>query len=123
MSAFAKFSIPADAGRTELHNQMNLTGCEVSYNRLPAGAAIPFVHKHKENEELYLITEGSGEFYLDGELVAVKAGDCLRIDPSCERCTKAGAEGLAYFCIQTKQGSLQHFTMDDGVMCETKAFA
>ena len=101
MSAFAKFSIPADAGRTELHNQMNLTGCEVSYNRLPAGAVIPFVHKHKENEtEVYLIVKGSGEFFVDGESTKVAAGDCVRIDPAGERCIKAGPDGLSYYCIQ-----------------------
>ena len=30
--------------RTELHDRLGLTGCEVSVNRLPAGAAVPFVH-------------------------------------------------------------------------------
>ena len=33
--------------RTELHETLGLTGCEASYNVLPAGAAIPFVHAHK----------------------------------------------------------------------------
>ena len=122
MANFAKLSLAADAPRTELHNDLHLTGCEVSFNQLPAGVAIPFVHAHKENEEVYLFTRGAGEFYLDSEIVAVKAGDCLRVDPKCERCIKAGAEGIAYYCIQAKAGSLQHFTADDGVMCETKAF-
>ena len=34
----------AQAPRTELHDQLGLTGCEVSINSLPAGAAVPFVH-------------------------------------------------------------------------------
>lgn len=29
--------------RTELHDELGLTGCEVSVNDLPAGAAVPFV--------------------------------------------------------------------------------
>lgn len=31
----------AQAPRTELHDQLGLTGCEVSINSLPAGAAVP----------------------------------------------------------------------------------
>lgn len=123
MSNFAKTSIDFSASRTELHETLKLTGAEISYNALPAGVAIPFVHKHKDNEEIYLFVNGEGEFYADGEIVAVKAGDALRVDPACERCIKAGAEGLAYYCVQVKAHSLGGFTMTDGVMCESKAFA
>ena len=42
----------AQAPRTELHDQLGLTGCEVSINSLPAGAAVPFVHAHKQKENL-----------------------------------------------------------------------
>lgn len=124
MSNFAKMSIPADAARTELHDTLKLTGCEVSFNKVPAGVATPFVHKHKENEEVYLIVKGSGEFFVDGEITKVAAGDCVRIDPAGERCIKAGPDGLSYYCIQCKAGSLEQFTMSDGEMCpNTKAFA
>lgn len=123
MSNFAKLSLAADAPRAELHDALKLTGCEVSFNNLPAGVAVPFVHKHKENEELYLIVKGSGEFFLYGEIITLAAGDCVRVDPACERCIKAGNEGLSFYCIQTKAGSLEHFTTTDGVACETKAFA
>ena len=54
--------------RTELHDQLGLTGCEVSVNQLPAGAAVPFVHAHQQNEELYGILSGAGEIWLDGEV-------------------------------------------------------
>lgn len=35
--------------RTELHNELNLTGAEVSINNLPADASVPFVHSYKNN--------------------------------------------------------------------------
>ena len=56
--------------RTELHDELGLTGCEVSVNDLPAGAAVPFVHAHRQNEELYGILSGAGEIWLDGEVPA-----------------------------------------------------
>ena len=41
-------------GKTELSymKKLSLTGAEISLNELPlAGANVPFVHSHKENEE------------------------------------------------------------------------
>lgn len=109
------------AARVELHDLLKLTGCEVSVNRLGADAAVPFVHAHKQNEELYGILEGSGELWLDGKVYAITAGDWFRIDPAGKRAIKAGKEGLYFICIQTKAGSLEGFTMTDGVLCEEKA--
>lgn len=41
---FRRISLES-APRTELHDALGLTGCEVSVNALPAGAAVPFVHR------------------------------------------------------------------------------
>lgn len=108
--------------RTELHDRLGLTGCEVSVNRLPAGAAVPFVHAHKENEELYGVLQGSGEIWVDGEVHALKAGDWFRVSPAGKRAIRAApSEGIVFICVQTKAGSLGGYTMTDGVICEGKA--
>ena len=52
MKNYTKTNIGND-GRTELHEALDLTGAEISINRLPAGAGVPFVHSHKNNEEIY----------------------------------------------------------------------
>mgnify|MGYP006957406699 CR=1 FL=1 len=46
MKNYTKTNIGSE-GRTELHDALALTGAEVSINRLPAGACVPFVHSHK----------------------------------------------------------------------------
>lgn len=119
MSNFKSFHLDLTAGRTELHDALNLTGAEVSLNNLPAGVSIPFVHAHTNNEELYIVLSGEGVFFVDGEEFVVKAGDCVRVDPKGQRCLKA-ADGTAlrYLCIQTRKDSLQGYTMTDGVMSE-----
>ena len=104
--------------RVELKEALNLTGCEVSINELPANASVPFVHSHKQNEELYLVLKGGGTLFIDGEEKAVSEGDAIRIDPDGKRCFKAGAQGMKFICIQTKRGSLEQYTMDDGVINE-----
>lgn len=110
------------APRTELHDKLGLTGCELSVNELPAGAAVPFVHKHRENEELYGVLEGRGELYIDGEVVQIRAGDWFRIASEGHRAIRAAADSaLRFVCIQTKTGSLEHYTFSDGEQCEDKA--
>lgn len=102
--------------RSELHDLLSLTGCEISINALPEGVAVPFVHAHTENEEVYIILEGQGEFFLDGEVESLKAQDVLRVDPKCVRAIRATQGTLKFICIQSKQNSLTNFTATDAVL-------
>lgn len=107
------------ASRTELHELLSLTGTEVSINNLPAGVSIPFVHVHTNNEELYIVLSGKGSFFVDGEEFLISEGGCLRVDPKGERCLKAADDSaLRYLCIQSRAGSLQGYTMSDGIISE-----
>lgn len=107
------------ASRTELHELLSLTGTEVSINNLPAGVSIPFVHAHTNNEELYIVLSGKGSFFVDGEEFLISEGDSLRVDPKGERCLKAADDSaLRYLCIQSRAGSLQGYTMSDGIISE-----
>ena len=101
----------------ELHEKLGLTGAEISVNELPAGAGVPFVHSHKENEEIYGILAGKGKAVIDGETVDLTAGDWLRIAPAAKRQFFAADDsGITYLCIQVKENSLEHFTATDAVM-------
>lgn len=111
--------IDMNEDRSELHDLLHLTGAEISYNTLPAGVSIPFVHAHTENEEIYLILEGAGLLYIDGEEIAIRRGDCFRIDPQGHRCLRADADSpLRFMCIQVRAGSLDNFTQSDAVVLQ-----
>lgn len=113
MSNFQKISIAHEA-RTELHESLNLTGAEISINTIPAGGQVPFVHSHKQNEENYGITNGHGNFMLDGEKVELHAGDWLRVAPEVKRQLSAAPDSsISYICIQVKKDSLLQWTMTD----------
>ena len=108
-------------GRGTLHDVLGLTGSEISVNELPAGVSVPFVHAHKLNEEVYIILEGKGQLFLDGEEVNIEKGNVIRIDPDAARCFKADKNSnLKFICIQTQANSLTQFTENDAVMVETK---
>lgn len=74
MSNFNKISVAQEA-RTELHDKLALTGAEISINNLPAGTCVPFIHCHKNNEEIYVILSGKGKAVIDGEVIEL-IGDC-----------------------------------------------
>ncbi len=116
MANYAKKNI-GNESRTELHEALSLTGAEISINNLPAGANVPFVHSHKTNEEVYGILSGEGKVIIDGEEIALTAGDWLRISPVAKRQFFASEnEGISFVCIQTKENSLEGFTADDAVV-------
>lgn len=115
MSNYSKVSVAQDA-RTELHDQLSLTGAEVSINNLPAGAGVPFVHSHKNNEEIYFVVSGKGKAVIDGETVELCAGDWLRIAPAGKRQFFAAEDcAISFICIQVKENSLGAYTMADAV--------
>ena len=71
MANYTKTTIGKE-NRIELHEKLSLTGAEISLNELPAGANVPFVHSHKENEEIYGILSGNGKAIIDGEEIKEK---------------------------------------------------
>lgn len=116
MSNYTKTNI-GNEGRMELHEALSLTGAEVSINSLPAGAGVPFVHSHKNNEEIYGVISGKGTATIDNETIKIVAGDWLKISPAAKRqFFAANDSSITYICIQVKENSLGGFTADDAVI-------
>jgi mannose-6-phosphate isomerase-like protein (cupin superfamily) len=65
----------------------------ISYQRLAPNFRVPFGHKQKDQEELYVMLSGSGRVKLDDEVVALKTWDALRVPAEIMRCFEAGPEG------------------------------
>ncbi len=116
MKNFEKTTV-GEGARTELHDLLHLTGAEISVNALPAGACVPFVHAHKQNEEIYAVLAGKGKAVIDGEEVPLAAGDWVRVSPAAKRQFFAAPdEGIKYFCIQVKENSLGGYTAADALL-------
>src|SRR5512145_552059 len=79
-------------GRVTLHNDLALTGSEISINELPAGVGLPFLHSHKRNEEVYIVVKGKGRFQVDGDEIELVEGSVVRVDPPGVRCITADAQ-------------------------------
>ncbi len=104
-------------GKTFIGELLGMTGMEVSLGVLLPGESIPFLHAHKQNEELYLVLSGRGEMQIDGAVVPLRPGTALRIAPAAVRCWRAlGDEPMAYVVVQAKAGSLEQATASDGLV-------
>jgi quercetin dioxygenase-like cupin family protein len=63
------------------------------------GARMPWGHRHREQEEAYVVVSGSGRAKLDDEVIELSEWDVLRVAPRVIRSFEAGPEGLDIVCI------------------------
>ncbi len=118
-----KLEVPAlnrtARGKLFIKDFLGLTGMQISLNKLPAGAAVPFLHKHKVNEEAYIFIKGQGQMQVDAEVIDVQEGSIVRIAPDGSRSLRNNSnEELHYICIQAQENSLKQDTFDDGIKDE-----
>jgi mannose-6-phosphate isomerase-like protein (cupin superfamily) len=103
-------------GKKFLREELDLTAMEVSINKLSFGDSMPFTHKHRENEELYLFLKGKGEFCVDGEWFDVQEGSAVRVSPEGARTWRSSkTDELIFIVIQAKAGTMQGSTIEDGI--------
>ena len=63
------------------------------------GARMPWAHRHRVQEEAYVVVGGSGRAKLDDDVVELSVWDVLRVAPAVVRSFEAGPEGLDVICI------------------------
>lgn len=106
-------------GKQFVKDATGATSCEISFGTLPTGAAVPFFHSHKANEENYIILSGAGKFQIDDQVFDVAEGSVIRVSTDCDRNLKCTSEApMTYICIQATEGSLRACTADDAVITE-----
>ncbi len=104
-------------GKVFISEKLNTTSVEISFQVLGAGKEIPFDHRHNENEEVYIVLKGKGEFIVDDETTEVKEGSIVRIAPPAKRRWKNNSDDdLLVMVVQGAEGSLNKFTVTDGRM-------
>jgi mannose-6-phosphate isomerase-like protein (cupin superfamily) len=65
----------------------------VSYQRFAPNFRLPFGHKHKSQEELYVVLSGSARVKIDDEVVELGPFDAVRVDNEQMRGFEAGPDG------------------------------
>jgi mannose-6-phosphate isomerase-like protein (cupin superfamily) len=73
----------------------------VSYFRYGPGYRAPYGHRHREQEEAYVIVAGSGRMRLDDEIIDLRQWDVVRVAPNVVRGFEGGPEGIEMIAIGT----------------------
>jgi mannose-6-phosphate isomerase-like protein (cupin superfamily) len=71
----------------------------VSYFRYGPDYRAPFGHRHREQEEAYVVVGGSGRMRLDDEVVDLAKWDVIRVAPGVGRAFEGGPDGLELIAI------------------------
>jgi mannose-6-phosphate isomerase-like protein (cupin superfamily) len=72
---------------------LDLGGSGVSYQRLAPNFRVPFGHRHKTQEEVYVLVSGTARIKLDDEVIGLEPWDAVRVAKETMRCFEAGPEG------------------------------
>lgn len=93
-NAAEKFGMPPGLEARFGRATLGLEKSGVSYFRAAPDFKIPWGHKHREQEEVYLVVRGAAVVqFEDGETVELGEWDALRIPPDVARSLKAGPDG------------------------------
>lgn len=115
--SFAEIS-KLENGKAFMHDDLNLTSCEISINSAPKGFKVPFSHKHKQNEEVYIIIKGTGIITVGDKKIEVKEGSAVRVATGVARTIENTGDGeFNFICVQAKEGSLTQFGFGDAELC------
>jgi uncharacterized cupin superfamily protein len=99
-----KFQMPEGMDVRFPRRELGCTTGGVGIETLAAGVRIPFGHTHAEQEEIYVIAEGSGRIKLDDEVHELRQWDLLRIGPGVTRNLEAGSDGITLIAFGAPLG-------------------
>jgi mannose-6-phosphate isomerase-like protein (cupin superfamily) len=71
----------------------------LSYQRIAPNFRLPFAHKHKNQEEAYVVVSGSMRAKVGDEIVELGQWDVLRVDKDTVRGFEAGPEGAEVIAV------------------------
>jgi quercetin dioxygenase-like cupin family protein len=76
----------------------------VTYQRLAPNLRIPWGHKHKTQEEVFIVTDGTLRVKVEDEVHELRPWDAIRISKETMRGFEAGPEGAEFIAIGAPGG-------------------
>lgn len=108
--------------RSELHDILGLTGAEISCNVLPAGASVPFVHEVQAQRGNLPHSRRRGKAVCRRRRNDTEGRRLLfALSPKANAASAPPQTAPTRFiCVQARVGSLDTFTMSDGIVSDKK---
>ena len=78
---------------------LEMENAGISYQRIAPNFRVPFGHKHKNQEEVYVVLSGSLRMKIEDEVHDLKQWDAVRVDKDTMRSFEGGPEGAEMLAI------------------------
>ena len=78
---------------------LGLENSGLSYQRMAPNFRLPFGHRHKNQEEIYVLVGGSLRIKLEDEVVDLKPFDAVRVSKDTMRGFESGPDGAELIAI------------------------
>jgi uncharacterized cupin superfamily protein len=85
-------------------NPLGLAGGGFSYQRYAPGFRAPIAHRHRAQEEVYVVIGGGGRVKVEDEVRELRQWDAIRFAPEVGRAFEAGPDGLELLAIGFGEG-------------------
>ena len=94
-----KFDMSPDMEYRPARAPLDLENSGVSFFRLEPNFRVPFGHTHNEQEEIYILVDGSARLKLDDEIVDLQQWDAIRVPGEVTRNFEGGPDGAEVLAI------------------------
>jgi len=78
---------------------LGLENSGLSYLRIAPGFRLPFGHKHKNQEEIYVLVNGKARMKIEDEVRDLDPWDAVRVHKDTMRSMEAGDEGAEFIVV------------------------
>ena len=99
-----RYGLAPDMEARFARNPLGLQGGGFSYQKLAPGFRSPTAHRHREQEEVYVVIGGRGRGKVEDELRDLRQWDAVRFAPEVARAFEAGPDGLELLAIGFGEG-------------------
>jgi mannose-6-phosphate isomerase-like protein (cupin superfamily) len=103
-NASEKFGLAPDMEARFARNPMDLEGGGFSYQKLAPNFRPPAAHRHKTQEEVYVVIAGSGRVKIEHEIRELRQWDAIRFPPGTARAFEGGPAGMELLAIGFGEG-------------------
>ena len=94
-----RFGMPDDLEARFARKAIEGEELGLSLFRLGPNFRIPFGHKHAGQEEVYVVTRGSGRIKVEDDIIELRQWEAIRIDKDTMRDVEAGPDGVEYLAF------------------------
>ncbi|HZT92656.1 MAG TPA: cupin domain-containing protein [Gaiellaceae bacterium] len=99
-----RFGLAPDVEARFARGPLGLAGGGLSYQRYAPNVRAPTAHRHRAQEEVYVVVGGGGRVKLEDEVRELRQWDALRVAAGTARAFEAGPEGLELVAIGFGEG-------------------